>query len=66
MSESKLFVTFTAPKDLPEVHRCLINLAVDSLNEYCIGEEVEELEEALRCLRVLKVYVTPTVTSMAP
>ena len=59
MSESKLYVAFTAPKDLPEIHRCIIGLAVDSLNEYCISEEPVELDEALRLLKVLRLYVEP-------
>lgn len=52
-------LTFTPDPKLPEIHRCIIGLVVDSLNEYCITEEPVELDEALRLLRVLRLYVEP-------
>lgn len=64
--EPKVFVTFTAPKDLPEIHAAILKVMAEALNEYCITEDLEELDMAIKCLKVLRLYVTPEETLTAP
>jgi hypothetical protein len=51
---------------LPDIHRVLIQHAVDALVEYALDEEPTNLDEAIRCLTVLRLYVTPAATETAP
>lgn len=44
--------------DLPEVHKALITSAMDNLAEFCLSEEPANLDEAIRCLRVLRFYIS--------
>lgn len=44
---------------LPEVHQVLIDNAVSALSEFCVAEEPANLDEAIKCLRVLRLYVEP-------
>ncbi len=47
---------------LPDIHRVLISTAVDALHEYVLAEEPTNLDEAIRCLTVLRLYVEPSRT----
>ena len=51
---------------LPDIHRVLIQHAVDAIVEYALAEEQPNLDEAIRCLTVLRLYVTPAATETAP
>ena len=51
---------------LPEVHKALITHAMDALCEFCLCEEPENLDMAIKSLQTLRFYITPTETSTAP
>ena len=51
---------------LPDIHRVLIQHTVDAIVEYALAEETTNLDEAIRCLTVLRLYVTPAATETAP
>lgn len=47
---------------LPDIHRVLIQHTVDAIVEYALAEEPTNLDEAIRCLTVLRLYVEPSRT----
>ena len=56
MNPEYTVITFTpSPKLLP-VYKVLVQEAVDNLAEWCIGEEPENLKQAIKMLRVLELY----------
>lgn len=59
---ARISVTTIDLTKLPDIHRVLISTAVDALHEYVLAEEPTNLDEAIRCLTVLRLYVEPSRT----